>query len=74
MCLQTLERGIDGVGAPYAYGFAIILLTVIVKAATFPLTQKQASSLLVSQGGASQSSFFGHKAHSPFDHCILRQE
>lgn len=39
--LQTLERGIDGVGVPYAYGFAIILLTIIVKAATFPLTQKQ---------------------------------
>jgi YidC/Oxa1 family membrane protein insertase len=29
------------VHAPYAYGFAIILLTVLVKAATFPLTKKQ---------------------------------
>lgn len=26
---------------PYAYGFAIILLTVIVKAATYPLTKQQ---------------------------------
>ena len=26
---------------PYSYGFAIILLTVLVKAATFPLTKKQ---------------------------------
>lgn len=26
---------------PYAYGFAIILLTVLVKATTFPLTRKQ---------------------------------
>jgi formate hydrogenlyase subunit 3/multisubunit Na+/H+ antiporter MnhD subunit len=39
--VQVLERGIDGTGAPYAYGFAIVLLTVLVKAATFPLTQKQ---------------------------------
>ncbi len=39
--MQVLQQGIDGTGAPYSYGFAIILLTVIVKAATFPLTQKQ---------------------------------
>ena len=38
---QVLESGLDRIGVPYAYGFAIILLTVLVKAATFPLTQKQ---------------------------------
>ena len=26
---------------PYSYGFAIILLTVLVKALTFPLSKKQ---------------------------------
>lgn len=30
---------------PYSYGFAIILLTVIVKAVTFPLSKKQVFSL-----------------------------
>lgn len=42
-CLQFLESGLDKVGTPYAYGFAIILLTVLVKAATFPLSQKSVS-------------------------------
>lgn len=41
--MQVLESGLDRVGLPFAYGWAIILLTVLVKAATFPLTQKQAS-------------------------------
>ena len=38
-------QGIDGVlvsaGVPYSYGFAIIALTLLVKVATFPLSQKQ---------------------------------
>ena len=41
--MQVLQQGISNTGAPYSYGFAIILLTIIVKAATFPLTQKQVS-------------------------------
>lgn len=40
-CLQFLKDGIAKIGLPYSYGFAIILLTVIVKAATYPLTKKQ---------------------------------
>lgn len=31
---------------PYSYGFAIILLTVLVKAATFPLTKKQVNIII----------------------------
>lgn len=38
---QVLKDGLSALHVPYAYGFAIILLTVLVKAATFPLTRKQ---------------------------------
>ena len=40
-CFQVLKDGLDAVHVPYSYGFAIILLTVIVKVATFPLTKQQ---------------------------------
>jgi hypothetical protein len=33
---------LESAGIPYSYGFAIILLTIMVKAATYPLSQKQA--------------------------------
>ncbi|KAH9325296.1 hypothetical protein KI387_005474, partial [Taxus chinensis] len=39
--LKVLKDGLTTVHIPYAYGFAIIMLTVLVKGATFPLTQKQ---------------------------------
>ena len=39
--LKVLKDGLSAVHVPYAYGFAIILLTVIVKVATLPLTKKQ---------------------------------
>ncbi|GMN49089.1 hypothetical protein TIFTF001_018255 [Ficus carica] len=39
--LKVLKDGLSALHVPYAYGFAIILLTVLVKAATFPLTKKQ---------------------------------
>lgn len=39
--LEVLDSGLEGAGVPYAYGFAIIALTCLVKLATFPLTQKQ---------------------------------
>lgn len=42
-CFQVLKDGLSTVHVPYSYGFAIILLTVLVKAATFPLTKKQVS-------------------------------
>ncbi|XP_017236628.1 ALBINO3-like protein 1, chloroplastic [Daucus carota subsp. sativus] len=44
--LKVLKGGLSTVHAPYAYGFAIILLTVLVKAATFPLTKKQVESAM----------------------------
>ncbi|GFZ13238.1 63 kDa inner membrane family protein [Actinidia rufa] len=39
--LKVLKDGLAAVHVPYAYGFAIILLTVLVKIATFPLTKQQ---------------------------------
>ena len=45
MCLQFLDTGLEKLGTPYSYGFAIILLTVLVKAATYPLSRKQVSTL-----------------------------
>ncbi|CAL0333120.1 unnamed protein product [Lupinus luteus] len=42
--LKVLKDGLSTVHVPYAYGFAIILLTVLVKAATYPLTKKQVES------------------------------
>ncbi|XP_020214038.1 ALBINO3-like protein 1, chloroplastic [Cajanus cajan] len=44
--LKVLKDGLSTLHVPYAYGFAIILLTVLVKAATFPLTKKQVESAL----------------------------
>lgn len=38
--LEVLNRGLEGANVPYSYGFSIILLTLLVKAATFPLSQK----------------------------------
>ncbi|KAF3590038.1 hypothetical protein F2Q69_00027652 [Brassica cretica] len=46
--LKVLKDGLSTVNVPYSYGFAIILLTVLVKAATFPLTKKQPTNLLLS--------------------------
>ncbi|XP_022776223.1 ALBINO3-like protein 1, chloroplastic isoform X2 [Durio zibethinus] len=44
--LKVLKEGLSALHVPYAYGFAIILLTVLVKAATFPLTRKQVESAM----------------------------
>ncbi|KAG0494084.1 hypothetical protein HPP92_005078 [Vanilla planifolia] len=44
--LKILKDGLSILHVPYAYGFAIILLTIIVKVATFPLTKKQVESAL----------------------------
>ena len=43
-CVQFLKDGIAKLNVPYSYGFAIILLTILVKLATFPLTKKQVRS------------------------------
>lgn len=47
--LKVLKDGLSAVHVPYSYGFAIILLTVIVKAATLPLTKQQVESTLAMQ-------------------------
>ncbi|WCJ41210.1 Membrane protein insertase YidC [Euphorbia peplus] len=47
--LKILKDGLTAVHVPYAYGFAIILLTVIVKLATLPLTKQQVESTLAMQ-------------------------
>ncbi|XP_029127114.1 inner membrane protein PPF-1, chloroplastic [Cajanus cajan] len=47
--LKVLKDTLSAVHVPYSYGFAIILLTVIVKAATLPLTKQQVESTLAMQ-------------------------
>ncbi|KAL8496871.1 hypothetical protein ACS0TY_020526 [Phlomoides rotata] len=47
--LKVLKDGLATVHVPYAYGFAIILLTVLVKVATLPLTKQQVESTLAMQ-------------------------
>lgn len=44
--LKFLKNGLSALHVPYSYGFAIILLTVLVKAATFPLSKKQVESAM----------------------------
>ncbi|KAM1260471.1 hypothetical protein COP1_026089 [Malus domestica] len=44
--LKFLKDGFSAVHVPYSYGFAIILLTVLVKNATFPLSKKQVESAM----------------------------
>ncbi len=43
--LGFLQSGLDAVHVPYSYGYSIILLTFIVKAATYPLTKQQVRTL-----------------------------
>ncbi|GER47316.1 oxaA/YidC-like membrane insertion protein [Striga asiatica] len=52
--LKVLKDGLSTLHVPYAYGFAIILLTVLVKAATFPLSKKQVESAMAMQSLAPQ--------------------
>jgi YidC/Oxa1 family membrane protein insertase len=49
MALTFLKDGIAKLNIPYSYGFAIILLTILVKLATYPLTKKQVESTLAMQ-------------------------
>lgn len=42
--LVSLDRRLKSVGIPYSFGFAIILFTVIVRVATFPLNMQQIKS------------------------------
>jgi YidC/Oxa1 family membrane protein insertase len=47
--LIFLNDLIQGIGAPYSWGFAIILFTLIVKAVTLPLNLQQARSMKATQ-------------------------
>lgn len=47
--LKVLDSALESAHVPYSYGYAIILLTVLVKLATFPLTQKQVQSTVALQ-------------------------
>ncbi|KAL1817195.1 hypothetical protein DCAR_0521617 [Daucus carota subsp. sativus] len=47
--LKVLKDGLTAVHIPYSYGFAIILLTVLVKVFTLPLTKQQVESTLAMQ-------------------------
>lgn len=47
--LQTLQTGLETLHVPYSYGFSIILLTLLVKVVTFPLTKAQVESTLAVQ-------------------------
>ncbi|KAK9755209.1 hypothetical protein RND81_01G009700 [Saponaria officinalis] len=47
--LKVLKDGLSALHVPYSYGFAIILLTVVVKLATLPLTKQQVESTLAMQ-------------------------
>ena len=40
-CSLLLQSGLDKVHVPYSYGWSIILLTILVKTAIFPITRKQ---------------------------------
>ncbi|CDP13271.1 unnamed protein product [Coffea canephora] len=52
--LKVLKDGLSTLHVPYSYGFAIILLTILVKAATFPLTKKQVESAMAMRSLAPQ--------------------
>jgi YidC/Oxa1 family membrane protein insertase len=44
-----IDDGLAKAGVPYSYGFAIILITIAVKLATYPLSKKQVESTLSMQ-------------------------
>mmetsp|Transcript_2106 Transcript_2106/g.2962 ORF Transcript_2106/g.2962 Transcript_2106/m.2962 type:complete len:453 (+) Transcript_2106:94-1452(+) len=47
--LKAIDGALEKFGVPYSYGFAIILLTLGVKVATFPLSKQQVESTLAMQ-------------------------
>ncbi|GAU43200.1 hypothetical protein TSUD_300870 [Trifolium subterraneum] len=52
--LKVLKYGLSTLHVPYAYGFAIIMLAVLVNAAIFPFARKQVESLMAMQSLESQ--------------------
>ncbi|KAG2429262.1 hypothetical protein HXX76_011031 [Chlamydomonas incerta] len=47
--LYALQEGLDKLHVPYSYGYSIILLTLIVKLITYPLTKQQVESAMAVQ-------------------------
>lgn len=47
LMLQAIDGGLEKLHIPYSYGFSIIILTFLVKVATFPLTKKQVRLLII---------------------------
>lgn len=47
--LKVLDGGLEAAGLEYSYGWSIILLTLLVKVATYPLSKKQVESTLAMQ-------------------------
>lgn len=47
--LKVIDSGLETVHVPYSYGFSIILLTVLVKVLTFPLSKQQVESSIAMQ-------------------------
>ena len=44
--LKVIDSGLTNMNVPYSYGFSIIVLTLLVKLATYPLSAKQVESTL----------------------------
>ncbi len=44
--LKVIDSSLTGMNVPYSYGFSIIVLTLLVKLATYPLSAKQVESTL----------------------------
>jgi len=47
--LKQIDNVLDAAHVPYSYGFSIIILTILVKVATYPLSAKQVQSTLALQ-------------------------
>jgi len=47
--LKVIDSGLEAADVPYSYGFAIIILTVLVKLVTFPLSKQQVESTMAMQ-------------------------
>jgi len=54
---QVLDSGLESANVPYSYGFSIILLTLLVKIATFPLSKQQVESTMSMQVRATLAAF-----------------
>ncbi|MCO5600331.1 hypothetical protein L7F22_054441 [Adiantum nelumboides] len=70
--LKVLKDGLQALHVPYSYGFAIILLTVLVKAATFPLSKQQVESSMSMQNlspkiKAIQQQYAGNQIWQPLE-------